>query len=301
MCYSPASSIISVSTNRSANIKESKEKRNREKLLAGPGSEFSLANPEDMEIDYYDYNVINASAAPGSYLGMDPAYLVWIPPLDNGTMTIDEQEFDESDTSDSETADNSMGNETEPHYEEISPRYAHTTKGRNDGCEKTLDATKFSNENNKNVELTKVLAANAFNEINDGESPKEHLHRKSSTSSAIITTNLILKNSKAAVVDAIQMTEFKPKKANSSQRYADSPVKVHKPHAYHQSRQQSEQRYSYASDDKDNDTEKETAVVKSPSDNVNEYYELDDIQFADDDDEVDGSTVSCAHNSLAAM
>lgn len=35
-------------------------------------------------MDYYDYNVVNAGAAPGSYLGMDPAYLVWIPPLDDG-------------------------------------------------------------------------------------------------------------------------------------------------------------------------------------------------------------------------
>lgn len=82
-CYSPAASIISTATIRSTNPKESKEKRNRERLLAGPGSEFSLAGPEaDLELDYYDYNVVNAGAVPGSYLGMDPQYLVWIPPLD---------------------------------------------------------------------------------------------------------------------------------------------------------------------------------------------------------------------------
>ncbi|XP_058117832.1 uncharacterized protein LOC131289197 [Anopheles ziemanni] len=65
------------------NAKESKEKRNLQKLLAG--SDFSLGAPseQDMEMDYYDYNVINAGAAPGSYLGMDPAFLVWIPPLDD--------------------------------------------------------------------------------------------------------------------------------------------------------------------------------------------------------------------------
>lgn len=68
--------MASTATIRTTNVKESKEKRNREKLLAGPGSEFSLANPEDFELDYYDYNVMNAGAAPGSYLGMDPAYLV---------------------------------------------------------------------------------------------------------------------------------------------------------------------------------------------------------------------------------
>lgn len=43
-----------------------------------PGSEFSL-NPEDMEMDYYDYNVTNASAAPGSYFSI--SHLMWIPSL----------------------------------------------------------------------------------------------------------------------------------------------------------------------------------------------------------------------------
>ncbi|KAF2884467.1 hypothetical protein ILUMI_21705, partial [Ignelater luminosus] len=82
--YSPAASMVSRATIRQTNEKECKEKRNREKLLAGPlGSEFSIAMPDgDLEMDYYDYNVVNAGAAPGSYLGMDPAFLVWIPPLD---------------------------------------------------------------------------------------------------------------------------------------------------------------------------------------------------------------------------
>ncbi|RZC35348.1 uncharacterized protein BDFB_010137, partial [Asbolus verrucosus] len=83
--YSPASSLTSTATIRSTNAKETKEKRNREKLLGGPaaGSDFSIVGPDnDLEMDYYDYNVVNAGAAPGSYLGMDPAFLVWIPPLD---------------------------------------------------------------------------------------------------------------------------------------------------------------------------------------------------------------------------
>lgn len=37
--------------------------------MATTGSEFSLTNPEELEMDYYDYNVINSAAAPGSYLG----------------------------------------------------------------------------------------------------------------------------------------------------------------------------------------------------------------------------------------
>ncbi|GAB1859485.1 Acetylcholine receptor subunit alpha-like 2 [Camponotus japonicus] len=65
---STSSPLSGVSTLRSG--KETKDRRNRERLLQGPGSEFSLTNPEtDMELDYYDYNVANAGAAPGSYLG----------------------------------------------------------------------------------------------------------------------------------------------------------------------------------------------------------------------------------------
>ena len=74
-------------------------------MLAGPGSEFSLANQDtDLELDYYDYNVVNAGSAPGSYLGMDPAFLVWIPPLTE----------DESDALPEKNE--------EPYYEEIPER-----------------------------------------------------------------------------------------------------------------------------------------------------------------------------------
>lgn len=67
-CYSPAFSA-SKAIIRSNNPKEKKERKNREKLMATTGSEFSLTNPEELELDYYDYNVINSAAAPGSYLG----------------------------------------------------------------------------------------------------------------------------------------------------------------------------------------------------------------------------------------
>ncbi|XP_057319380.1 uncharacterized protein LOC130663870 isoform X2 [Microplitis mediator] len=85
--FSPASTSSNISTLRCG--KETKDRRNRERLLQGPGSEFSLVNPDtDLELDYYDYNVVNAGAAPGSYLGMDPAFLVWIPPLTPGETEI---------------------------------------------------------------------------------------------------------------------------------------------------------------------------------------------------------------------
>jgi hypothetical protein len=66
-------------------------------LQAG-SSEFSLTGTEsDMEMDYYDYNVQNASAVPNSYLGMDPAYLVWIPPA-TPTDSLKEDEDDDGET-----------------------------------------------------------------------------------------------------------------------------------------------------------------------------------------------------------
>lgn len=75
---------MSTAAIRTTNPKERKDKRNLERLLTtSAGSDFSLTGQDaDLEIDYYDYNVVNAAAAPGSYLGMDPAFLVWIPPLD---------------------------------------------------------------------------------------------------------------------------------------------------------------------------------------------------------------------------
>lgn len=121
-CYSPAVSIISTATIRSTNPKENKEKRNRQKLLAGPvGSEFSLNGQDvDLEMDYYDYNVVNAAAAPGSYLGMDPAFLVWIPPLDESgeiLQDIEGGEYHEMDILPKQNVD--PGSNTESPEEEM--------------------------------------------------------------------------------------------------------------------------------------------------------------------------------------
>ena len=75
----------SPNTQKKNNVKERKEKCNLERLMASGCSELSLAAADtDLEMDYYDYNVSNAGAAPGSFLGMDPQYLVWIPPFTPG-------------------------------------------------------------------------------------------------------------------------------------------------------------------------------------------------------------------------
>ncbi|XP_017012450.2 uncharacterized protein gogo [Drosophila takahashii] len=121
-CYSPAASVVSTATIRTtSNPKESKDKQNRRKLMTRPGSEFSLGNQEELELDYYDYNVINAGSAPGSYLGMDPAYLIWIPPFEE----VAEREEDDK-TPEPEPDPDPERDEREPLYEEIRmPKYGH--------------------------------------------------------------------------------------------------------------------------------------------------------------------------------
>ncbi|XP_068617405.1 uncharacterized protein gogo [Battus philenor] len=86
--YSPALSGVSSAKIRD-NPKHTKESCNR-KLLK---SDLSLTSHPEMEIDYYDYEVNNAGSVPGSYLGMDPAFLVWIPPIEDGDIM---QEIDQS-------------------------------------------------------------------------------------------------------------------------------------------------------------------------------------------------------------
>lgn len=290
--------MISTATIRTNNIKERKEKRNREKLLAGPGSEFSLANPEDLEMDYYDYNVTNAGAAPGSYLGMDPAYLVWIPPLDDGEIIKDspesEQDDDDADDDDTDVLDDEETDEQdadeEPVYERILPNYKHITPGSNTETPNDeapplppqnqtrtigIDDVDTNIERNKNLlnsDLNKITAVNTFNE----DSPKLNSNRKSSK-----YLGDILSSSHKSSVDSIQMQELRPKPKRINYRFSStsssvSPVKVHSQHRY-------DSNHRNYNETKDNDTEKETAVVKSPSDNINQYYELDDIQFVDEE------------------
>lgn len=282
------SSIVSVSTNPSINIKESKEKKNRQKLLAGPGSEFSLANPEELEMDYYDYNVINAANVPGSYLGMDPAYLVWIPPLSDTNEECDNNEYDGSETDSDDT-------DEEPHYDEISPVYAHSASTSHGGNEAEYSElyyrhTKMLNqENDVYSEPNKILIASTFQANNDEINAS--MVGKSSTPSTLITEALN-GGRKAAAKDVIQMTEFQSPKSNHIYRQRDIAAKSQRSYQYGL-----EQRHSYASSDKDNGTEKETAVLKSPTKHFQEYYELDDIQFADDDDE-DVDSLASSRNDL---
>ncbi|XP_022827859.1 uncharacterized protein LOC111357406 isoform X2 [Spodoptera litura] len=106
--YSPALSGVSAAKIR-VNPKHTKESCNRRLLR----SDLSLTSHPEMEIDYYDYEVNNAGSVPGSYLGMDPAFLVWIPPLEEGDIL---KEIDENKV---------------PIYEEILPKDLHPDPGSN--------------------------------------------------------------------------------------------------------------------------------------------------------------------------
>ncbi|XP_055904948.1 uncharacterized protein LOC129940590 [Eupeodes corollae] len=227
-CYSPAASIVSRATIRTTNQKESKEKQNRRKLLARPGSEFSLGNPEDFELDYYDYDVINAGAAPGSYLGMDPAYLVWIPPMDEET-NIDE-----------------VNKTPEPIYEEILPR-----------------PTSVSPESNTETPESELSRSNSVSKV--ARSPSE----------TNLKNVLIQKSIAAAASVSHEGTPI----------LSVRRIRTQKPN---------NQEKSTARLSSESNSEKETSVVKSPSD-LQDFYELDDIQFADEESE------SSEHQQIKAL
>lgn len=176
---------------------------------------------------------------------------VWIPPLDEGDII------------------KSLEEDAEPHYEEILPKYHTLDPGSNTETPSEDEAPHLPPLNNsirrkdddsprylKNDE-SRITAVNALNEDDSPNSPKRPSMSQRSSGSEYLKPKHRF--------DAIQMADF-----SKRSRKMSSPVRVH-------SRKVIEPE------------EKETAVVKSPSDsNVNEYYELDDIQFADDEDEHGG-------------
>jgi hypothetical protein len=216
-------------------MKESKEKRNREKLMTHPGSQYSISTNEEMEMDYYDYNVVNASAAPGSYLGMDPAYLVWIPPIDESGNIISDAEND--------------GEIIFPEHSDIDPG---------------------SNQESPDEPPVKIPAKpprKSLLSTPTNEDPKP-LSTPPSQSTSILNPKEIL-----AKINFLQRTS-KQAGASNENLQLKSPTK-----------NVDIKRISVI--------EKETSVIKSPSDNrICEYYELSDIKFADDDDMEDDTNES---------
>uniref|UniRef100_A0A182LUJ2 CUB domain-containing protein n=1 Tax=Anopheles culicifacies TaxID=139723 RepID=A0A182LUJ2_9DIPT len=234
---------------RTRNAKESKEKRNLQKLLAG--SDYSLGAPseQDMELDYYDYNVINAGAAPGSYLGMDPAFLVWIPPLDDGS--------EDEGTKHPQT----VGSDDDDELTELANRVVRDDRmgvdGRSDSVTPSEELIRQLAEQKRNEY---VIVSNSISKSDvcsesdgastDGKLPLERRRRK------LHELILVRRN------------------GGNSGRGSD-PADTGSGSSVRKS----------SSDESTEEREKETSFTKSPVDNkqISDFYEMADIAFADDE------------------
>ncbi|KAH8303561.1 hypothetical protein KR018_003270 [Drosophila ironensis] len=264
-CYSPAASVVSTATIRTtSNPKESKEKQNRKKLLARPGSEFSLGNQEELEMDYYDYNVINAGSAPGSYLGMDPAYLVWIPPFEE----VAEREEDDK-TPEPEPDPDPERDERQPLYEEIQmPKYGHyLSPASNTESSKstTADNTPSSEERSppNSGRPSKATTPCESGKSLPAKQPTPFMSRKQR------------RQSKQQMQSALSLSSNSlERSARTFKAPAAELAAVHqKLEADGEEQPNASMTGSYV--------EKETAVEKSAGD-LQEFLALDDIQFADE-------------------
>ncbi|XP_049872910.1 uncharacterized protein LOC126371640 [Pectinophora gossypiella] len=188
--YSPALSGVEAARIRD-NPKHTKENCNRRLLR----SDLSLTSHPEMEIDYYDYEVNNAGSVPGSYLGMDPAFLVWIPPLEEGDIL---KEIDKA-----------------PIYEEILPKELRPDPGSN-------------TESPEDRPTSSTLKRNSDNRsIKSNDSVK-------STRKVVDRTNIIhpLNFSISDLQNSPKLNKRKKKKEGSvvipMRDLTSSPIKVHR-------------------------------------------------------------------------
>ncbi|KAH8379331.1 hypothetical protein KR009_004210 [Drosophila setifemur] len=262
-CYSPAASVVSTATIRTtSNQKESKDKQNRKKLLARPGSEFSLGNQEDLELDYYDYNVTNAGSAPGSYLGMDPAYLVWIPPFEE----VAEREEDDKTP---EPEPDPEREEREPLYEEIEmPRYGHFLSPAS------------NTESSKSTTADNTPSSEERSPPNSGRpskatSPCEGAGKSLPKQPTPFMSRKQRRQSKQQLRSGLSLSSASLEHQQESRKRAKLPQELAAVH----------QKVETEGESNDSMTgsyvEKETAVEKSSGD-LQEFLALDDIQFADE-------------------
>ncbi|KAH8371207.1 hypothetical protein KR093_006540 [Drosophila rubida] len=268
-CYSPAASVVSTATIRTtSNPKESKDQQNRKKLLTRPGSEFSLGNQEELEMDYYDYNVINAGAAPGSYLGMDPAYCIWIPPFEETPEREDEDKTPEPA---------SVPEETNPLYEEIEmPKYGHylcpgskgtTTDNTPSSEERSLPS---SQQQSKATSPCETHQKSSTSPKTPSKQPTPYMSRKQRR---LARQQLKLSSDLGAGLRSGSET-LRPS-ASAAIKHVTEIAGVHQNVAKMTDSVDSSQSMtgSYV--------EKETLVEKGSSD-LQEYLDLNDIQFADE-------------------
>uniref|UniRef100_A0A182R148 CUB domain-containing protein n=1 Tax=Anopheles farauti TaxID=69004 RepID=A0A182R148_9DIPT len=233
---------------RARSAKDSKEKRNLQKLLAG--SDYSLGAPseQDMELDYYDYNVINAGAAPGSYLGMDPAFLVWIPPLDDGS---DEEKKDRNGAAVSDD---------DAELAEFAKR---------DIRDDRIGAESRSASITPSEELIRQLAEQKRNDyvIVSNSISKSDICSESDGASTDGKARIPSERRRRKLHELILVRRNAGSGGPGSEPGSGSSVR------------------KSSSDESTEEREKETSFTKSPVDNkqISDFYEMADIAFADDE------------------
>uniref|UniRef100_A0A182SAG5 CUB domain-containing protein n=1 Tax=Anopheles maculatus TaxID=74869 RepID=A0A182SAG5_9DIPT len=242
---------------RTRNAKESKEKRNLQKLLAG--SDYSLGAPseQDMELDYYDYNVINAGAAPGSYLGMDPAFLVWIPPLDDGS--------DEDTKRHQATASDDEGDDDE--LTELANRAGGDRMGPDSRCDSITPSEELIRQLAEQKRNDYVIVSSSISKSDicsesdgastDGKAPSTERRKRRLHELILVRRN------------GGNSTGGSGGGGGSGPGETGSGSSVRKS----------------SSDESTEEREKETSFTKSPVDNkqISDFYEMADIAFADDE------------------
>ncbi|XP_047990679.1 uncharacterized protein LOC125229781 [Leguminivora glycinivorella] len=193
--YSPALSGVSAARIRD-NPKHNKESCNRRLLR----SDLSLTSHPEMEIDYYDYEVNNAGSVPGSYLGMDPAFLVWIPPIEEGDII---KEIDENKI-----------------YEEILPKELRPDPGSNTespedrpSCS-TLKRTEREKPDNKSIRSNESIKSSR--KVHDRSNI---IHPLNFSITDLQNSPRLPKRTRKKKDDVIQMKEL---------TLTRSPVKVHR-------------------------------------------------------------------------
>lgn len=230
-----------------------------------------------MELDYYDYNVVNAGAAPGSYLGMDPAYCIWIPP-------IDDLEFD--DIKPKQFIDPGSNQES-PEEEVLLPKLRRKSIGEIITVEKNLlDEKKSPEGRRKSVEaiFCKDISKGKKNSEKEkkGQEPKDNkfLNKISITkkipSIEKLDFNLQKLEKPQTPVLSRKVYDKIPRKSfprlNEIGEFEklgiNSPARVHKV------------------------GEKEVDVEKSPS------FDLDDIKFADDEGDDNECNISYQDSNI---
>ncbi|RZF33561.1 hypothetical protein LSTR_LSTR008207 [Laodelphax striatellus] len=257
-----------VSSLRGINPKESKEKRNLARMLAG--SEFSLGPDTDLEMDYYDYNVQNASTVPGSYIGMDPAFCVWIPPFAPGQWENSDDEEEDSEEEEEEDVKEENGRELSDSSLPSAEVKEFSSSEKVDKVRKKkrkirVKTTKFSRDGDDESGSRTPMNERSEDETNSSTKGSKNKLSLSTNSLSASYDNRAVISQKTGTLTYKMVDRIDP----------DSPVKVH-------------QAYSVR--------EKETKVEKSPSNN-SEYFDLlendgdDDIKFADEDDDEENGLV----------